>query len=119
MISLSIAFCFAPCIYNISAVDSMSELKGNILNFGHGVNFKYQGLLTHSFDRFYVVTKYEIPKVTDLKLTTINYDFNGCHLSSRNIYQNSLLKYCEKIIPYVKFYNKQIEYYNHTAYEIL
>ena len=29
------------------------------------------------------------------------------------------MKNCERIISYVKFYQKQIEYYNHTAYEIL
>ena len=30
-----------------------------------------------------------------------------------------LLVYCLKIEPYVEFYKKQIEYYNHRAYEIL
>ena len=29
------------------------------------------------------------------------------------------IKHCKRIAPYVKFYNKQIEYYNHTAYKIL
>ena len=33
----------------------MPELKRNILNFGYGLNFKYEGMLSHSFDRFYVV----------------------------------------------------------------
>ena len=28
-------------------------------------------------------------------------------------------KHCRKIDPYVKFYKKQIEYYIHTAYELL
>ena len=27
-------------------------------------------MLAHSFDRFYVVTKFEMPKIEDLKLTT-------------------------------------------------
>ena len=27
-------------------------------------------MLEHSFDRFYVVTKFEMPKIEDLKLTT-------------------------------------------------
>ena len=52
-----------------SAVSIMPELKQNALRFGYGVNFRYEGMLVHSFDRFYVVTKVEIPRVSDLKLT--------------------------------------------------
>ena len=44
-----------------SAVSIMPELKHNKLRFGYGVNFRYEGMLAHSFDRFYVVTKIEIP----------------------------------------------------------
>ena len=46
----------------------MPELKRNILNFRYGVNFKYEGMLSHSFDRFYVVAKFELPRVQDFKL---------------------------------------------------
>ena len=52
----------------------------NILNFGYGVNFKYEGMLSHSFDRFYVITKYELPKVEDLRLTTIDFDHTCSYL---------------------------------------
>ena len=48
----------------ILAVNIMPELKTNVLNFGYGVNFKYEGMFSHSFDRFYVVAKYEIPKIS-------------------------------------------------------
>ena len=34
------------------------------------------GTKSHSFDRFYVVTKLELPKVQDLHFTTIPYDKN-------------------------------------------
>ena len=71
---LTIAFCFITCVYDSSVIDIMPRLKRNILNFGYGVNFKYKGMLSHSFDRFYVVTKFELPKVEDLKLTTIDLD---------------------------------------------
>ena len=52
----------------VLAVDVMTELNKNVLNFGYGANFKYEGMLTHSFDRFYVVAKYEIPKVEHCSL---------------------------------------------------
>ena len=29
------------------------------------------------------------------------------------------IKHCKRIASYVKFYKKQIEYFNHTAYKIL
>ena len=48
---------------NFSAIDTMPQLKKNILNFGYGANFKYEGMLSHSFDRFHVVTKFDMPKV--------------------------------------------------------
>ena len=40
-------------LHEVLAVDVMPELKKNVLNFGYGTNFKYEGMLTHSFDRFY------------------------------------------------------------------
>ena len=54
------------CVHKDSAIDMMPELKKNILNFGYGANFKDEGMLSHSLDRFYVVAKFEIPKVKDL-----------------------------------------------------
>ena len=29
------------------------------------------------------------------------------------------IKHCKRIAPYAKFYKKQIEYYNSTAYKVL
>ena len=53
------------------------NLKTNILNFGYGINYKYEGMLAHSFDRFYVVTKFILPLIGDLKFSNLNYD-NTC-----------------------------------------
>ena len=79
MMFLTITFCLITCVYDCSAIDIMPELKRNILNCEYGVNFKYEGMLSHSFDRFYVVTKFELPKVEDLKLTTVDFD-SKCQL---------------------------------------
>ena len=86
-------------------IDLMPELKKNVLYFRYGANFKYKGMLTHSFDRFYVVTKYEIPRVEQLQFTTFAFDLTYSHL---NILKSSLLRYikqCRRIAPYIKFYN--------------
>ena len=59
---------FLISLHKVLTIDTMPELKNNVLNFGYGANFKYEGMLTHSFDRFYVVAKYEIPKVENLAI---------------------------------------------------
>ena len=58
----------------------MPELKQNVLRFGYRVNFRYEGMLAHLFDRFYVVTRIEIPKVSDLNLTVFQFDYNCTHV---------------------------------------
>ena len=40
------------------SVEIRPELQKNILKFGYGINYKYEGMLAHSFDRSYVVTKF-------------------------------------------------------------
>ena len=35
-----------------------SELQKNTLKFGYSINYKYKGMLSHSFDRFYIYKIY-------------------------------------------------------------
>ena len=68
-------------------------------------------MLFHSFDKFYVVAKFELPRV-DLKLATVQFD-SKCSYLIRNetqlfSYFPKLLAYCLKIVPYVEFYKKQV-----------
>ena len=86
---LTIASCLLLFVYDDSTVDIMPKLKRNILNFGYEVNFKYEGMLSHSFDRFYIVTKYELPKTKDLRLVTFKFVFEcsyAKHTSSNTNY---------------------------------
>ena len=119
---ITIALCLFLVVYESSAVDIMLELKRNILNFGYGVNFKYEGMLSHSFDRFYIVTKFELPKMKDLKLATFKFDFEcsyANHMTTSNTNYVKLLNYCMKIAPYALLHQRQIQYYNRTAYDTL
>ena len=100
---LTIASCLLVLVYDCSAIDIMPELKKNILNFGYGVNFKYEGMLSHSFAIIYIVTKFELPKMQDLKLATFGFDFECSytnHTLSSNTDYASLMNYCVKITPY-------------------
>ena len=94
-------------IHGSFAINTMPELKKNVLNFGYGVNFKYEGMLLHSFDKFYIVTKFELPKIKDLKLTTFSFDLTFKYLDPSNKYMTKSMKHCERIVPHVKFYKKR------------
>ena len=63
-----------------SLVEIKPELQRNILKFGYGINYKYEGMLVHSFDRFYVITKLVLQTLDNLKLFPIKYDKECKHL---------------------------------------
>ena len=73
-VALMILLCLNSSYFSVKI---RPELQKNILKFGYGINYKYEGTLTHSFDRFYVVTKFILPTLDDLKLSPIGYD-NDC-----------------------------------------
>ena len=103
------------------------ELQRNILIFGYSINYKYQGMLAHSFDRFYLITKFVLPTLDDLKLSPIKYDKECNYLrnlddeSDDQIKQNikDLLFYCSKVRPFIALYKMQISIHNLTAHKIL
>ena len=72
-------------------------------------------MLAHSFNRSYVVTKFILPTINDLKFSAINFD-ETCNYLQENIgfsveakkYNSDLIVYCGKIIPFVCYYRKQI-----------
>ena len=114
-----------------TAISIMPELKQNVLRIRYGVNFRYEGMLAHSCDRFYVVTKVELPKVSDLNLTMFQFDYNCSHVANierivigfkfkvTNTILNIFRMYCKNLIPYMYLYKHQEEYYEKTVYNIL
>ena len=83
-------------------------------------------MLAHSFDRFYVVTKYILPSISALKFWTINVDEtcdylkeeNGCNSTSKE-YISDLRIYFKKTVPFVHNNKEQISCYNWTVHNIL
>ena len=84
-------------------------------------------MLAHSFDRFYVVTKFILPTLDDLKLSPIGYDKECKYIQdlddqdNEQIKQNikDLLLYCNKLRPFMAFYKMQIRACNAMAHHIL
>ena len=77
-----------PCILCQFCIGTSTKIKPeskrNILNFGYSINYKYEGMLMNSFDRFYVVTKFMLPSLGDLKFSDLNYDNTCAYLDNRN-----------------------------------
>ena len=83
-------------------------------------------MLAHSFDRFYVVTKFVLPSIGDLKFSTLNYDNTCAYLDNKNMcniesktHILDLRKFCKKIEPFVLYYKRLIKSYNNTVHNIL
>ena len=97
----------------------MPELKRNILNFVYGINFKYEGMLSHSFDRFYLVKTFVLPIIKDLNFSPIKFDSNCSNFNvdinrSKFLtqYIQNIRNFCKKFVPFIYFYKEQIDYYN-------
>ena len=109
-----------------ASIEIRPEPQRKILNFGYGINCKYEGMLGHSFDRFYVVTKFMLPMIGDLKFSKLDFDYTCAYtekeyapnMVSRK-YMLELIAYCNKIKPFVTYYNKLINSYNNTTHNIL
>ena len=114
------------CICTYTSIEIKLELKKYIPKFGYGINFKCEGMLVHSCDRFYVVTKFILPSIKDLKFSKLKYDNTCAYLDEKNSHNAETKKYTldplaffKMIQPYLGYYRRQIESYNNTAHHIL
>ena len=83
-------------------------------------------MFTHSFDRFYVVTKFILRSIGDLKFPDLNCDNTCAYLDNKNAqntetrkYMLDLKRFCKKIEPFVVYYKRLIKSYNKTVHTIL
>ena len=83
-------------------------------------------MLAHLFDRFYIVAKFMLPSMEDLKFSNLNFDHSCTYMNKEYMpntdsskYLAELKTYCNKIKPFVSHYSKLIKSYNATTYNIL
>ena len=84
-------------------------------------------MLAHSFDRFYVITKFVLPTLDDLKLSPIRYDKECNYLRNLDDQDDDQIKenirdlifYCSKVRLFMALYKMQITSHNLTAHKIL
>ena len=83
-------------------------------------------MLAHSFDRFYVVTKFVLPMIGDIKFSKLNFDHTCAYMKKKYApntdsrkYLTELRTYYNKVKPFVSYYSKLIHSYNKTTQNIL
>ena len=83
-------------------------------------------MLAHSFDRFYVVTKFMLPTIGDLQFLKLDFDDTCAYMENKfaqntesRKYMLELKAFCNKIKPFVTYYKRLISSYNNTAHNIL
>ena len=59
-------------------------------------------MLAHSFDRFYVVTKFILTSIGDLKFSTLNSDNTCAYLDNKNICNTDLKKHMLELMMFYK-----------------
>ena len=89
------------------------ELQENILKFGYSINYKYEGMLAHLFDKFYIVPKFMLPSMGDIKFSNLNFDHSCAYMNKKyapnmdsSKYLTELKTYCNRIKPFVLHYSK-------------
>ena len=108
------------------SIKSNPELQRNVLKFSYGINYKYEGMLAHSFNRFYIVMKFMLPSVKDIKFSNLTFDESCVYMNKKyaphtdsSKYLSELQMYYNKIKPFVSYYSKLIASYNTTVHNIL
>ena len=95
-------FTFICCFYQNTSTKFKPELKKNILHFGYVINYKFEGMLAHYCDRFYVVTKFILPSIGDLNFSTLNYDNTCAYLDNKNVHKTASKKYMLDLMSFCK-----------------
>ena len=64
----------------VLTLDIDPDLQRNYSKFGYGMNIKYERQLPHSFDRFYILAKFHLPKLKDIPVifNRMPVDYNNC-----------------------------------------
>ena len=68
-------------------------------------------MLSHSFDRFYVVTKFVLPTIDDIEISSITFDMEYSYLNIQLDKNGHAVKhllnirnFCSKLIQFIYYY---------------
>ena len=85
-------------------------MQENVLKFGYGINYKYEGMLMHPFYRFYIITKFILLLIGDIGFSHLTFDDSCSYMNKEyapntdfSKYLKELKTYCNKLKPFVSF----------------
>ena len=112
--------------YMGTSIEIRLDLQKNILGFGCGINCECEGVLVHSFGRFYVVTEFMLPTIGNLKFSKLDFDYTCAYMEKEYApnmdsrkYMLELRAYCNKVKSFVTYCGRLVNSYNSAAYNIL
>ena len=73
------------------------ELQKNVLKFGYGINYKYEGMLMHSFNRFYIITKFILPSTGDIRFSHLTFDDSCSYMNKEYVPNKDSSKYLKEL----------------------
>ena len=97
--------------------------KHNRLFPEYGTNFRYVGEVKHGLDRVTVVTSIPIPKYSDIKKKSLDFnctiDLSRKEARTQGSYQYRVHEYCAKVQPYTKYMQTQQKSLVHSLRQLL
>ena len=88
------------------------------LNMSFGINYKYNGLLHHSIDRVWIVTKVALPKLEDIHFPDIAFDPDCAfvkslkHSGTASPHIETIRSICRSIKPIIRLMKEKEFYYD-------
>ena len=102
-----------------------SDLFLNRLNMSFGINYKYNGLMHHSIDRVWIVTKVALPKLEDIYFPDIAFDPDCAfakglkHSRTAALQVENIRSICKSIKPIINLMKEKESYYENAIIKIL
>ena len=90
-----------------------------------GINYKYNGLLHHSIDRVWIVTKVALPKLEDIHFPDIAFDPDCAfvkslkHSGTAAPHIENIRSICRSMKPIIKLMKEKELYYENAIRNIL
>ena len=97
-----------------------SDLFLNGLNMSFGINYKYNGLLHHSIDRVWIVTKVALPKLEEIYFPDIAFDPDCAFVKSLKYSRTAALQVenirstCKSMKPIISLMKGKELYYENA-----